>query len=177
MIYKNPVFSVSDTARFAEDIDRFIRLDSFNRMDEYKKVRLCCLPETYCKLFVPDLSLYASNPLGEAPTFLLEEYSNYYDLKPTNTDEEFQEELLSKAAKVSIEIATTVDFLIRKQAQTLGIDHKRNLDRLYATHLYVRSDGSPNFKVRVVKSACFSNPDGQESEGWISYKFLFACGR
>ena len=148
-------------------------------LDEYKQVRLFRVPPVPpVKLVLVDAYPCVQDPagiIGHTFTFTLEKICNYYSLAPTDTEEEFHEEFLSKAVKVASEISTIVNFLIREQAKKFGFDYKRELDRVSAIDIFSTQEGTPNLKINVVKNVSTLDPDGVIM-GWIAYKFFFACG-
>jgi len=167
----------SGPERWATQVHELVTSRVKEGLDEYRHARLYRLPSIPPVVFTPDEIPTVQNPVGYSPTFTLKEISNYYTLELTRTDEEFQEELLSKSVRVANEISTIVNFLIREQAKEFGFfDYKRQLDKVSAVNIFKKLDDQPNLKLNVANSVSAWDSDGA-TMGWIAYKFLFACSR
>lgn len=175
MSYERPT-TQSGPEKWATQVQEIIIALIKEGLDEYKQVRLFRVPPSPPVKLVLDAYPSVQDPAGiMGHTVTLEEICNYYSLAPTDTEEGFHEELLSKAVKVASEISTVVNFLIREQAKKFGLNYKRQLDRVSAIDIFTTKDDTPNLKINVVQNVSTFEPDGA-TRGWISYQFFFACG-
>lgn len=156
-------------SNWAETADKIVRATIESHLDEYNSTQKVIIQKPTFGAF--------SQPIADSGIrqTKLEEYKNYFHFDQVS-EEDFEAEVLSKVAR---EIAFTVDLLVRRQAQKSGAQWKLELKRLSATDLFMKADGNPNLKLYFVKDApTYWNPADpfRQMRGWISYKFLFACG-
>jgi hypothetical protein len=175
---------------WAISLDEITKHHIRKNLREYYEAKTFKIPAKPCK---PQFVFY-TKPIFDDLTlkspFTLEEYSNYTELKPTDTEEEFQEEILNKSVKMGIEIAHAVDFLIREHVRRHftgqrhdGTNWKETIKHLWVSDLFSKEKGPddsyelefPNLNLYFCQN--FSTIEVDSSYlGWVAYKFFFACG-
>ncbi len=105
------------------------------------------------------------------------EYTNWINIATTYDVEDMQAEFIKATVKLSREIASVVENMIRFMAQSnpsiLG-NWRTKVPGLTAIDLFSKTDGSPNLKFMFVSNVPLGLEIDNPVLGWVSYKFKFS---